>query len=54
MLFFQKLAGETQMPKPQEYTYLHFGQKVVFSWPPRSSKYVKSGQRPCKSTENIM
>ena len=27
--------------------YLHFDQKVVFRWPQRSSKYDKSGERPC-------
>ena len=25
--------------------YLHFDQKIVFSWPPRSSKYIKSGRK---------
>ena len=46
MLHFWKLVDETQMPKPQEYIrYLHFDQKAVYSWPQRSSKYVKSNRK---------
>ena len=42
MLLFWKLVDESQMPKPQEYadTYLHYNLKIVFSWSPRSSKYI--------------
>ena len=39
MLIFLKFVDETKMPKPQEY------QKVVFSWPQRSSKYIKSSRK---------
>ena len=47
MLLFQKLVDETQMPKPQEYTDDTFilAKKLVFSWPLRSLKNVKSGRK---------
>ena len=46
MLLFWKLVDETQMPKPQKYTDTFILiKKMVFSWPQRSSKYVKSGRK---------
>ena len=34
--------------------YLYFDQKVVFSWPQRSSKYVKSGRKTLYKEINLI
>ena len=43
--FFKNWLMKLKCPNSEMHVYLHFDQKVVFSWPPRPSKYIKSGRK---------
>ena len=51
MLLFQKLADETQMPKPQEYTDTFILTKKLFLVGQRGLQRISNPvERPCKPT----